>query len=121
MELVVLVKHDCPVCDQVLPMLDSARANGGPIRIVSQSSSQENSEQAERLQLATPPELDPDLELSARFDPEAVPAVILLDGSHEQARVEGLDRNRLEELARQVSVAHELDGLPERRPGCASI
>jgi hypothetical protein len=25
-ELVALVKHDCPVCDQLLPVLDQAQA-----------------------------------------------------------------------------------------------
>jgi hypothetical protein len=121
MELVVLVKHDCPVCDQVLPVLDTARANGAAIRIVSQSSSEDTAAQAERLGLTSVLELDPDLELSARFDPDAVPAVVLLDGGLEQARTEGLDRSRLQDLAEQAGVALELDGLPARRPGCASI
>ncbi len=80
MELVALVKHDCPVCDQVLPVLDAARSRGGPIRIVSQSSAEDTAAQAERLHLKRTPELDTDLELSARFDPDAVPAVVLLDG-----------------------------------------
>ena len=117
----MLVKHDCPVCDQVLPVLDAARANGGMIRIVSQSSTQDTAAQAERLNLSRVPELDPELELSARLDPDAVPAVVLLDGGHEQARVEGLDRQRLQDLARRAGIELELDGLPERRPGCASI
>jgi hypothetical protein len=121
MELVVLVKHDCPVCDQVLPMLDSARAGGGAIRILSQSSADETAAQAERLRLTAIPELDRDLELSARFDPDAVPAVLLLDGDAEQARTEGLDRPRLEALAKEAGITLEIDGLPERRPGCASI
>jgi len=121
MELMALVKHDCPVCDQVLPVLDSARAGGGAIRIVSQSSAEETAAQAERLGLSTAPDLDPDLELSIRFDPDAVPTVVLLDGGREQARTEGLDRQRLAELARRADVVLELDGLPERRPGCASI
>jgi hypothetical protein len=123
MELVVLVKHDCPVCDQVLPVLDAARAdrNGGAIRIVSQSSAADTAAQADRLQLATTPELDPDLAVSSRFDPDAVPAVILLDGAREQARTEGLDRRRLHELADAAGIELRLDGLPERRPGCASI
>lgn len=117
----MLVKHDCPVCDQVLPVLDAARGNGGVIRIVSQSSAQDNAAQAERLNLSRLPELDPELELSARLDPDAVPAVVLLDGGHEQARVEGLDRERLQDLGRRAGIELELDGLPERRPGCASI
>lgn len=121
MELVALVKHDCPVCDQVLPVLDAARDGGGAIRIVSQSSAEETAAQAERLRLTRAPELDPELELSAKLDPDAVPAVILLDAGEEQARTEGLDRQRLREIARRAGVELALDGLPERRPGCASI
>ena len=121
MELVALVKHDCPVCDQVLPVLDAARADGGAIRIVSQSSAQDTAAQAERLHLTQAPDLDTDLELSQRFDPDAVPAVVLLDGGSEQARTEGLDRQRLNALAKQAGITLQLDGLPDRRPGCASI
>lgn len=117
----VLVKHDCPVCDQVLPALDEARTRGGAIRIVSQSGAEETAAQADRLKLAAVPELDSEFELSARLDPDAVPAVVLLDGGDERGRVEGLDRARLAQLARQAGVTLELDGLPERRPGCASV
>jgi hypothetical protein len=120
-ELVALVKHDCPVCDQVLPVLDRARAQGAPVRIVSQSGAGETKEQASRLSLAAVPELDHELELSAQFDPDAVPAVVLLDGGQERGRTEGLDRDRLMELAEQAGTRLELDGLPERRPGCASV
>jgi hypothetical protein len=120
-ELVALVKHDCPVCDQVLPVLDRALADGAAIRIVSQSSADETTAQAARLSLNTTPEIDPELELSIRFDPDAVPAVVLLDGDDERGRVEGIDRARLSALAEEAGVALELDGLPERRPGCASI
>jgi hypothetical protein len=120
-ELVALVKHDCPVCDQVLPVLDRARAEGAPVRILSQSGSDETAAQAGRLKLASVPAVDNELELSARLDPDAVPTVVLLDGGDERGRVEGLDRNRLTELAAQAGVTLELDGLPERRPGCASV
>jgi hypothetical protein len=120
-ELVALVKHDCPVCDQVLPVLDRARAQGAAVRIVSQSGAQETAGQASRLKLEAVPELDRELELSAQFDPDAVPTVVLLDGGDERGRVEGLDRSRLTELAELAGVTLELDGLPERRPGCASV
>ena len=121
MELVALVKHDCPVCDQLLPVLDRALADGAPIRIFSQSGPLETGAQAERLRLTAVPALDDDYELSVRFDPDAVPAVVLLDADDERGRVEGLDRGRLKELASQAGVVLALDGLPERRPGCASV
>jgi hypothetical protein len=120
-ELVTLVKHDCPVCDQLLPVLDRARAGGAPIRILSQSGAAETAAQAQRLRLDEIPELDEQLAQSARFDPDAVPAVVLIDDGDERGRVEGLDRARLTELAGQAGIQLRLDGLPERRPGCASI
>ncbi len=119
-ELLALVKHDCEVCDQVLPALDAARAAGAPLRILSQSPAAETAAQASRLGLGAVPELDADLALSERFDPDAVPAVILLDAGEERDRVEGLQRERLAGLAGVAGAALVLDGLPERRPGCAS-
>src|SRR4051794_1462390 len=114
-ELVALVKHDCPVCDQVLPALDAAG-----VRVLSQSGPEDTAEQARRLGLRAVPELDDELALSERLDPETVPAVVLLDGEREEGRVEGLDRARLIELAARAGAALDLDGLPETRPGCAS-
>ena len=115
MELVALVKHDCPVCDQVLPALDAAG-----VRVVSQSEADDTAAQAARLGLRAVPELDDELALSARLDLEAVPALVLLDGEAETARVEGLHRARYAQIAERAGVHIALDGLPEMRPGCAS-
>jgi len=115
-ELVALVKHDCPVCDQVLPALDAAG-----VRVLSQSTAGETEAQAQRLGLSAVPELDADLELSARLDPDAVPALVLLDGSRERGRVEGLDRAAMVDLAARAGVELDLGGLPAMRPGCASL
>jgi len=114
-ELLALVKHDCPVCDQVLPALDAAG-----VRVLSQSDASETAEQARRLGLGTVPELDVDLEVSARFDPDAVPALLLLDGGAEADRVEGLQRDRLAAVAARAGVTLDLGDLPPMRPGCAS-
>jgi hypothetical protein len=114
-ELVALVKHDCPVCDQLLPLLD-----GAGVRVLSQSEPDETAAQAERLGLDRVPELDEELELSARLDPDAVPALVLLDGADERDRVEGIQRDRLAEIARAAGVELDVSGLPEFRPGCAS-
>ncbi len=116
MELLALVKHDCPVCDQLLPALDAAG-----VRVVSQSGAADTAAQAERVGIARVPALDEDLALSARFDPDAVPVVLLLDGAgEERGRVEGLSSARLAGLAAEAGVALDLAGLPEHRPGCAS-
>ena len=115
LELLALVKHDCPVCDQVLPALDIVGA-----RLVSQSSAEDTAAQAERLGLSRVPEVDAGLAVSERFDPEAVPAVLLLDGDAEVGRVEGLARDRLAELVARTGGTLDLDGLPAMRPGCAS-
>src|SRR5688572_483283 len=98
-ELLALVKHDCPVCDQLLPALDAAG-----VRVLSQSSPADTVAQAERLSLIRVPELDEDLAVSERFDPDAVPAVLLLDGGEERARVEGIQRERLAEVADAAGV-----------------
>ena len=115
-ELLALVKHDCPVCDQVLPALDAAG-----VRVLSQSDAADTEAQAARLRLGTVPELDVDLQVSERLDPDAVPTLVLLDGSDERGRVEGLDRERMVELAAQAGVELDLGGLPALRPGCASL
>jgi hypothetical protein len=119
-ELLALVKHDCPTCEQLMPALDAAVAAGAPLRILSQSTPDETTAWAQRLGLAAVPDLDEELEVSVRFDPDAVPALLLLDGGDEQDRVEGLHRARIAELAERAGASLDLDGLPEMRPGCAS-
>ena len=115
LEVLAIVKHDCPVCDQVLPALDAAGA-----RLVSQSSPEQTAAQAERLGLSRVPEVDADLALSERFDPDAVPAVLLLEDGAECDRVIGLARDRMAALVARAGATLALDGLPEMRPGCAS-
>src|SRR5688500_10537623 len=103
-ELLALVKHDCPVCDQLLPALDAAG-----VRVLSQSSPEDTEAQARRVGLVRVPELDAGLAVSERFDPDAVPALLLLDGGEERDRVEGIQRDRLAEVAAAAGVALDLD------------
>jgi hypothetical protein len=119
-ELVALVKHDCPVCDQLLPHLDAAAASGAPLRILSQSTAEETAAQAERLGLRSTPELDEDLAVSARHDPDAVPALFLVEDGEERDRVEGIALERLRALLGTAGIEADLEGLPQHRPGCAS-
>jgi hypothetical protein len=115
LEVLAFVKHDCPVCDQVLPALDAAGA-----RLMSQSSPEDTAAQAARLGLSRVPEVDADLILSDRFDPVAVPAVFLLDDGAERDRVEGLSRDRMAALVAQAGTTLDVEGLPAMRPGCGS-
>jgi hypothetical protein len=115
LEVLALVKHDCPVCDLVLPALDAAGA-----RLVSQSPAEQTAQQAERLSLSRVPEVDVDFAISERFDPDAVPALILLDDGTERDRVVGLARDKMAELVARAGGTLRVDGLPAMRPGCAS-
>ena len=119
-ELVAIIKHDCPVCVELLPALDAAAQDGAPLRIVSQSGGGDTAALWERLRLVSPVEIDEELALSALYDPDAVPALLLLDGGEERGRVEGLARDRIADLAAEAGFALHLDGLPAHRPGCAS-
>jgi len=104
-ELLAPVKHDCPVCDQLLPALDAAG-----VRVVSPSDAAQTAAQAARAGAARVPELDRDLELSARYDPDAVPthprpAVLIasaafVDAASEQAALLG------QPALRRAFVAH---------------
>src|ERR1700716_905459 len=119
-ELLVLVKHDCEVCDQVLPVLDDAAAGGAPLRILSQSSLEETEAQARRIGLRTVPAVGVDPGGRAGFGPGAAPPVLRRDGGEERGRVEGLQRERLAELAGRAGAELALDDLPRPGPGRGS-
>ena len=67
-----------------------------------------------------PLEIDEDLACSERFDPDTVPALILLEDDREVDRVEGFERARFEELTRQAGIMAPgyLKGL-RRSPLCS--
>ena len=114
-EVLAIVKHDCPVCDQVLPALDAAGA-----RLLSQSTEAQTVEQARRLALSRVPEIDSELAVSERLDPDAVPAVFLLEDGTERERVIGLARDQMVALVARAGADLNVAGLPALRPGCAS-
>lgn len=98
-ELLALVRHDCPTCEQLLPALGAAAAAGEAVRVLSQSDAAQTAALAQRAGLAAPPAVDEDLRLSALYGPATVPAVLLLEDGTERDRVEGLHRARIAELA----------------------
>ena len=121
-ELLALVKHDCPVCDQLLPALDAAAAAGAPVRILSQSDAGETAEQARRVGLQAVPELDDGARALGALRPRrGADRCILLDAGEERGARRGpAPRSAWRELAARAGAQLDLDGLPEMRPGCAS-
>ena len=118
-ELLALVRHDCETCQLVLPALDESLRAGGALRVLSQSTRDQTDGLTARLALS-PIDLDENLAYSERFDPDALPALILLENNGELDRVEGFDRTRFEELARSAGMDFDFGELPALQAGCAS-
>jgi hypothetical protein len=91
--LVVVVKHDCPTCELVRPVLDELGAH-----VVSEDD-------------------DAGLELSYRLGIETVPTLMRVDGGFEKERTVGWSRERWRALSGATGLGA---GLPEFRPGCGS-
>ena len=70
LELLALVKHDCPVCDQLLPALDAGAARGS-----CRSPRRRRPPSRPRGSGSRVPELDDGARALGALDPEAVPAV----------------------------------------------
>jgi len=106
---VAFVKHDCPTCVLVAPVLEQL-ARAGALTVYSQDDP------------AFPPGASPvpdtDLEVSWHHEIEAVPTLLRVEGGREQERVLGWRRAEWESLTGVSGLGPE---LPEWRPGCGSL
>ena len=108
--IVAIVKHDCPTCVLVVPVLRRlAGAGKEPLTVYSQDDP------------AFPPGLpvvdDTSLDVSYRLNIETVPTLLRVADGAIVDRTEGWARDRWERLTRVSGLG---DGLPEFRPGCGS-
>ncbi|GAC1656886.1 MAG: hypothetical protein NVS9B1_13270 [Candidatus Dormibacteraceae bacterium] len=107
--LVAFVKHDCPTCVMVAPVLD-ALGGARPLLVVTQDDP------------AFPPGgkavHDADLELSYRHEVEIVPTLLRVERGQVVARLVGWLRPQWEEF---TGVSPLGAGLPEFRAGCGSL
>ena len=107
--IVAIVKHDCPTCVLVVPVLRQLAAGNGPLTVYSQDDP------------AFPPGLpvvdDTSLDVSYRLNIETVPTLMRVADGAIVDRTEGWARDRWERLTRVSGLG---DGLPEFRPGCGS-
>jgi hypothetical protein len=132
--LLFFFKHDCPTCDLSVPVLERLRrgleARGLRVIAISQSDAEDTERFRARTGLGAPIALDAELEASAAYAFDAVPAALLLgaDAVVEQA-FEGFARADWLALAARAAALCgapapllEEPGtpLPALRPGCGS-
>ena len=132
--LLFFFKHDCATCDLTAPLverLNGALAAGG-LRVmgVSQDAPAQTTGFVDRHELSFPVALDTELEVSAEYGFDAVPALVLArDARQVLCSFEGFVKRDLLELTRLAAAAcgaptpeivRDEDQLPEHRPGCGS-
>ncbi len=132
--LLFFFKHDCATCDLTAPLVErlhgALAAKGLRVIGVSQDAAAETVSFVDRYGLSFMVALDTDVEVSAEYGFDAVPALVLADP---QRRVgysfEGFVKRDLLELTRLAAAAcgvatpeivRDEDQLPEHRPGCGS-
>jgi len=119
-KLLAFFETDCPTCRLLLPYLKSLPEVQG----ISQDDPDSTRGLVEELGLPYQVIIDQNLELSRRYDPEAVPALFLVDNDGRVLRKSvGFDKRDLNELAAALGagpIAPPYDGNPERKPGCES-
>jgi len=108
---VVVVKHDCPTCELVQPVLRKMEDSGTPLQVFSQD------DPSFPEGLATVVD-DRDLEQSFRLEIESVPTLIRRENGQEVERTVGWHRSEWWELTGIAGLGEE---LPELQPGCGSL
>ncbi len=129
--LVCFVKEDCPTCNDVMPLIESAyRELGGKVDFFVCGQSREgNRTLTERHGLTVPMLDDSSLKVSFAWDIETVPTLHVADAAGESRHdlvgfVREEWRRALEDLARTAGAGEpDIDwpAFPEWRPGCGSM
>ena len=112
MNLVAVVKRDCPTCSLIEPVLKQLdAATDVSLEVITQDDPTFPSGVA-RVQF------DDDLSYSYHHDIETVPTLLRVDDGVEQSRLVGWRRDEWETF---TGVPELGPGLPEWRPGCGSL
>ena len=132
--LLVFFETDCPTCRLMLPYLNRLAGalgedNQGVVGI-SQDSLEETCQLVDQLSIGFPVLIDRTLNVSTLFDPDAVPALFIVQASGDISDSEiGFDKDRLNAMAlfltrafgqQDIMIADPHDGAPLRQPGCSS-
>ena len=107
--LVAIVKHDCPTCRLVAPVLAELAEGDDSITVYSQ----DDPTFPDGVKVVD----DTALDVSFALDLETVPTLLRVDGGEIVARTEGWMRSEWEAFTGRAPLGV---GLPEYRPGCGS-
>jgi peroxiredoxin len=122
--LLVFFETDCPTCQLALPYLNTLANDSVQVIGLSQDDESSTREFVRQLKIAYRVELDAALKITRAYDPQSVPAIYLLDESHQvQRMLVGFDKKGLNEVAAELGhapIAPPDDGVPEWKPGCSS-
>tara|TARA_B100001123_G_scaffold446151_2_gene599699 strand:+ start:1086 stop:2723 length:1638 start_codon:yes stop_codon:yes gene_type:complete len=132
--LLFFFKYDCETCSLTAPLIERLHQAlaGQALKVIgiSQNPISETTEFIEQHQLTFQVVLDTNLEVSADYGFDAVPAVVLADRSRQVGfSFEGFVKQELLELIRLTAascstpppeIVRTEDQLPEHRPGCGS-
>ena len=132
--LLFFFKHDCATCDLTAPLIERLHvalgAEGLRVVGVSQDDAAHTAGFVGRHRLSFAVALDTELDVSAEYGFDAVPALVLADPQRGVGySVEGFNKRDLLELTRLAAascgaptpeIARDEDQLPDHRPGCGS-
>ena len=108
--LVAVVKHDCPTCVLVAPVL-AELADAAGLSVVTQDDPGFPADADWVLH-------DADLALSWHHDIDTVPTLLKVEAGRPVERIEGWSREQWEAFTGRSGLG---EGLPEFRPGCGSL
>lgn len=122
--LLLFLQTDCPTCQLIAPYLNLLARDGIAVHGISQDDEAATREFVRNRSLVFPVSVDDELRESRRYEPLAVPTLLLVDDAGQAIRsVTGFDKEGLNAIAAALGhgpVATPYDGAPATRPGCTS-
>lgn len=120
----VFLQSDCPTCQLITPYLNRLADRGASITGVSQDDDADTRAFVDLVRPTFPVEVDREWAVSRRYDPIAVPTVLVVDAAGRVIRTDtGFDKaglNAVAALLGYAPVAMADDGAPASKPGCMS-
>lgn len=109
--LIAVVKHDCPTCELVVPVLEQLSGGDTPLTVYTQDDPNFPAVTAAVVD-------DTQLAMSWHHEIETVPTLLRVENGTEVDRIVGWSREQWQNFTETTNLG---SGLPEQRPGCGSL